>query len=108
VRVHLAAEHALEFELPNFGFDRGKVTLDLACRALIVLGFGEFEQLRRVAHGAGGRVDLGEFGLEFGTLATELLSLLGLLPDGRIFEFAADFLEPLALQIVFKETPLRS
>jgi len=36
------------------------------------------------------------------------LGLLGLLPDGGVFEFAADFLEPLFLQIVLKETPLRS
>jgi len=36
------------------------------------------------------------------------LGLLGFLPDGGIFEFAADFFEPLFFQIVLKETPLRS
>jgi hypothetical protein len=36
------------------------------------------------------------------------LGFVGLLPDGRVFELAADFLEPLFFQIVLKETPLRS
>jgi hypothetical protein len=36
------------------------------------------------------------------------LGFFGLLPNPGIFEFAADFFEPLFLQIVFKETPLRS
>jgi hypothetical protein len=40
----------------------------------------------------GRRVDLFEFGDELGALAPELLCLVGLLPDGRVFEFPADFL----------------
>ena len=49
-----------------------------------------------------------DFGGELGSLSSEFLGFLRLLPDCRIFEFAADFFEPLFLQIVFKETPLRS
>jgi hypothetical protein len=40
----------------------------------------------------GRRVDLFEFGDELGALTPELLCLVGLLPDGRVFEFPADFL----------------
>jgi hypothetical protein len=54
------------------------------------------------------RVDLFDFSGELRSLFAEFLGFFRLLPDCRIFEFAADFLEPLFLQIVFKETPLRS
>ena len=54
------------------------------------------------------RVDLFDFSSELRSLFAEFLGFFRLLPDCRIFEFAADFLEPLFLQIVFKETPLRS
>jgi hypothetical protein len=108
VRVHLAAEHALEFELADLGLDRGQVALDFAGRGFVVLGLGEFEQFDRVADRVGRAVYFVELAGKLGALAAEFLSLVGLLPDRRIFEFAADFLEPLFLQIVFKETPLRS
>jgi len=36
------------------------------------------------------------------------LGFFGLLPDGRIFEFARDFFETFLLQVVLKETPLRN
>lgn len=53
-------------------------------------------------------IDLLELCGELRAFATEFLGFLGFLPDGRIFEFATDFFESLFLQIVFKETPLRS
>jgi hypothetical protein len=108
VRVHLAAEHALKLQLAHLAFDGRQILLDLARRGLIVFGLGELEQLGGIAYRLGGTVDLGKFGLELGTLAPELLGFFGLLPNSGIFEFAADFFEPLFLQIVFKETPLRS
>ena len=55
-----------------------------------------------------GSVDLVDLRRELGALFAEFLGFLGFLPDRRVFEFAADFLEPLFFQIVFKETPLRS
>ena len=108
VRVHLAAEHALELELADLGLDLRQVALDLAGGGLVVLGLGELQQLDGIGHRAGGRVHLLDLGGEARALLAELLGLLGLLPDGGVFEFAADFLEPLFLQIVLKETPLRS
>ena len=108
VRVHLAAEHALELEFADLGLDLREVALDLAGGGLVVLGLGELQQLDGIGHRAGGRVHLLDLGGEARALLAELLGLLGLLPDGGVFEFAADFLEPLFLQIVLKETPLRS
>ena len=55
-----------------------------------------------------GSVDLFDFRRELGALSAELLGFLRLLPNRRVFEFATDFFEPLFLQIVFKETPLRN
>jgi hypothetical protein len=40
-----------------------------------------------------------------GTFAPEVLRTLGLRPDGRVLEFALDFLEPLVLDVVVKDTP---
>jgi hypothetical protein len=108
VGVHLAAKHALEFELADLGLDRGQVALDLAGGGFVVLGLGEFEEFDGVADRVGRAVYLAKFAGELGAFAAEFLGLVGLLPDRRIFQFAADFLEPLFFQIVFKETPLRS
>jgi hypothetical protein len=41
---------------------------------------------------------------ETGAFAAELLRPVGRVPDPGVFQFAADFGQPLALQIVFKET----
>jgi hypothetical protein len=49
VRVHLAAEHALEFQPPNASFECVGVALDIARRGLVVLAFGEIEQFGRIA-----------------------------------------------------------
>ena len=108
MRVHLAAEHPLEFELADLAFDRAKVAFDLARRRLVILGFGEFKEFDGVADGTGGAVDCFDFSGELGTLAAEFLGLVGFLPDRGVFEFAADFFEPLFLQVVLKETPLRN
>jgi hypothetical protein len=43
VRVHLAAEHALELELAHVGFEHAGVALDLAHHALVGVGFGELQ-----------------------------------------------------------------
>jgi hypothetical protein len=108
VRVHLAAEHALEFELAHLALYGRQLALHFAGGRLVVLGFGELQQLDGIPYRAAGGVDLFDFAGELGPLAAELLGLVGLLPDGGVFEFAADFLQPLLLQVVLKETPLRS
>ena len=42
--------------------------------------------------------------LELGALAAQALSALGVGPDGGIFELAVDFLEPLSLGVIVKDT----
>jgi len=108
VRVHLAAEHALELELAHLRFDLRQIALHLTGRGLVVLALGEFKEFKRIAYRACGSVDVVELCAETRALFAELLGLLRLLPDGRVFEFAAYFFETFFLEIVFKETPLRS
>jgi hypothetical protein len=43
VRVHLAAEHALEFELAHVGLESRGVGLELAHHALVGVGLGELQ-----------------------------------------------------------------
>jgi hypothetical protein len=108
VRVHLAAEHTLQLELANLRLDVRQITLDFARRRLVILGFGEFQEFYGVCDRAERRVHLFDVVGEPGTLATEFLGFVRLLPDGRVFEFATYFFETLCLEVVLKETPLRS
>jgi hypothetical protein len=91
VRVHLTAEHALELELTHAGFELPGIALDLARRGLIILGFGQLQQLRRIADGVTGAIELLKLGDQPGALAAELLGTLGCAPDGRVLQLAADF-----------------
>jgi hypothetical protein len=43
-------------------------------------------------------------GFELGALATQALRALGIRPDGGILELAVDLLEPLALDVIVKDT----
>lgn len=74
----------------------------------VVLGLGELEELGGIAYRIGRAVELFDLRAQLGAFAAEFLGFFGFLPDGRVFELAADFFEPLFFQIVFKETPLRS
>jgi len=105
VRVHLAAEHALELEAAHLTFEALGIPPDVLGGGLITLALGELEQLRRIGNALGRAVDLRDVGAEAGTLLTELLRPLGLRPDGRVLELPAYFLEALFLAVVLKETP---
>jgi hypothetical protein len=105
VRVHLAAEHALELEAAHALFEAGSVALDVLRRGFIVLTLGELEQLRRIGDGLAGAVELPELGSQLGAFAPQLLRLVRLLPDGGVFELATDLFETFLLVVVLKETP---
>jgi hypothetical protein len=107
VRVHLAAEHALEFQAPYPGFECIGFLLDVARRGFIVFTLGEFEQLGRVADRGVGAIELREFRRKPRALFPELLGTLGRTPDSRVFEFEAYFFETFFLAVVLKETPSR-
>jgi hypothetical protein len=107
VRVHLAAEHALELQTPYAGFECVGFALDIARRGFVVFTLGELEQLGRVADGGVGAIEFLELCRKPRTLFPELLGTLGRAPDGWVFEFAAYFFEAFFLAVVLKETPSR-
>lgn len=105
VRIHLAVEHALQFELAHAAFEAIRVFLNIGGGAFVVLALGELEQLCRVGDGLGGAVDLFELGRKLRALAAQVSGFIGVLPDGRIFELAGYFFESFLLGVVLKETP---
>jgi hypothetical protein len=98
-------EHALELELSHAAFEADGVFLDVCGGALVVLALGELEQLGGVGDGFGGAIQLFELRGELGALATQLAGLVGVLPDGRVFQLAAYLFEAFLLGVVLKETP---
>jgi hypothetical protein len=107
VRIHVATEHALEFELANPGLDLAGIERDLARRLLIVLGLGQLQQFTGVARRIQRAVEIGDFGAQPGAFLAQFLGALGLVPDGGVFELARYLFETFLLQVVFKETPSR-
>ncbi len=91
----------------TLGLEFRALALEVARRGLVVLGFGQFEQLERGPYRIARPVHLGELGAQARALAAELLGPLGLVPDRRVFELAAHLFEALLLAVVLKETPSR-
>jgi hypothetical protein len=77
VRVHLAAEHALELELAYAGLEFAGVAFDIARRGLIALAFRQFQQLCGITDGAAGAIDLAQLAYQPRALAPELLGAFG-------------------------------
>ena len=107
MRVHLAVKHALQLETPHVGFESLRVGIDVARGGFVAFALREFEQLGGVRYALGGAVDLARVGGQLGPFAPQLLRPLGLCPNGRVLEFAADLFQALCLVVVLKETPVR-
>jgi hypothetical protein len=98
-------EHALQFELAYARFEPVGILLDFGGGGGVVLAFSELEQFGGVRDPFGRGVDFFELGSKLGAFAAELASLVGVLPDGRVFQLAGYFFEALFLGVVLKETP---
>jgi hypothetical protein len=106
VRVHLAAEHALELEAADLALEALGILLDVAGGGLVALALGELEQLRRVVDARRGAIDVRDLGGEARALLAELLRPVRLRPDGGVLELPPYLLEALFLAVVLKETPV--
>jgi hypothetical protein len=106
VRVHLAAEHALELQPADIALEALSILLDVPGGGLIGLCLGQLQELRRIGDALGGAIDLRDVGTEARALLAELLRPLRLRPDGRILELPTYLLEALFLAVVLKETPV--
>jgi hypothetical protein len=105
VRIHLAAEHALQLEVSHLAFEGSRIALDVARGRFVVLALGQLQQLLGVGDALARRVELGELDRQARPFATQLLRLVRLVPDTGVFQLAADFFQPLLLAVVLKETP---
>ena len=105
VGIHLAVKHALELEIAHAAFEAHGIALDVGCGSLVLLTFGELEELCGIGDGLGGAIELGKLAAQLRALAPQLLSLVGLLPDRRVFQLAIDLFETFFLRVVLKETP---
>ena len=85
-------EHALQLEIAHTPLEPFRIAFDVRRGGFVVLALGELQQLRGIRNGLGRAVDLPELRGELGTLAPELLGLLGFLPDRRVLQLAIDFL----------------
>lgn len=78
---------------------------DVAYRAFVIFLDSHVEQVLAVGQAARqlvqGLDDLGQHG----TFAAQGLGILGLVPDGRVFQLAVDFDQAVMLVIVVKDTP---
>jgi hypothetical protein len=106
VRVHLAAEHALQLQAADVALEPLGIPPDILRGPLIALPLGELQELRRIGDALGGAIDFGDVSREARTLLSELLRALRLRPDGRVLELPPYLLEALFLAIVLKETPV--
>jgi hypothetical protein len=104
VLVHRAGKHAAELELGDLLLEPVGVRRDAGDRVRVVFLGRDIEQLRAVAGTLGELVEQFDYVLELGALPAESLCFFLVAPDARILELAADFLEPLPLDVVVKGT----
>jgi hypothetical protein len=100
-------KHALQLETSHVGFESLRVSVDVARGRFVALALRELEQLRGIRNALGSAVDFPRVGGQLGPFASQLLRPLGLCPDGRVFELAADLFQAFFLVVVLKETPVR-
>jgi len=101
-------KHASQFEAANVGLEPLGVIVDIARGGFVALAFRQLEKLRRIGDSLSGAFDLACIGRQTCPFATELLGALRLGPYGGIFQLARYLFEALLLEIVLKETPVRS
>jgi hypothetical protein len=106
VRIHLAGEHALEFQGFDFARQRVHVGSNRPCGAFVVLGGGQLQQFVGAAEAVCQAADAGDDLVKLCAFLAELLGPLGVVPDIGVFQFAADFFETFALRLVVKDTPV--
>jgi hypothetical protein len=108
VRIHLAGEHALEFELLDLEGQSLGVGLDSLDGMQIRLCRGQIQQLPRIAQGARESIETADDLLELGAFFSQFLRTVRIAPNAGLLELALYFLQPLVLVIVIKDTSSKS
>ena len=105
VGIHLAAEHAAEFQfLEDFAqaLDFGD---DIVHRTFVVFFGGHFQQVAGVTQAAGEVIDGFDDLRQHGALTAQRLRVLGFVPDAGVLQLAVYFDQAIMLVIVVKDTP---
>ena len=105
VHVHLAAEHTTELKLGQVFFQALQLGHNVVDGAFVVFLDGHVEQVLAVGQAIGQFVQGLDDLRQHGALTAQALSVLGLVPDGRVFQFAIDFDQAISFLIVVKDTP---
>jgi hypothetical protein len=92
MRIHLAAEHAFEFELAHALFEPWQLAIEFLDRGFVVFRFGQLQQLTRIADAVQRRIEFADLPRELRALAAQGLRLVGLAPDRGLLELARNFL----------------
>jgi hypothetical protein len=105
VRIHLAGEHALEFDLLDVRGESVEVGGNRLGGAVVLLGFGQVEQFAGPGQAVAERANAIDDPVERSAFLAELLRPLRVVPDVWVLELPGYFLETLALGVVVKDTP---
>jgi hypothetical protein len=95
----------LEFELIDQALHFLEVLTDRTRRCFVLFLDSEFEHFAGVGQAFAERVQRLYDRFQLRALAAQRLGLFRLVPDARIFQLPAYFLEPIALVSVVKDTP---
>jgi hypothetical protein len=101
-------KHPLQLELTDLGLESLGVMVDVPSRSLVTFRFRKLQKLRGIRDPLCGALDLARIAFQTRPLTAELLCALGLAPDGGIFQLTPYLFEAFLLEIVLKETPVRS
>jgi len=91
--------------LPDALLETGDVAVDLDETRLVLFGFDQREQFRRVRKSGCDLIEFGDGRIEPRAFASERLRLGRQVPDRGIAELAIQLFEPLAFFLVLKGTP---
>ncbi|MNF35264.1 hypothetical protein D3C84_161270 [compost metagenome] len=105
VHVHLAAEHATEFELGQGRFQAFEFGDHITDSALVIFLDSHVQQVAAIGQTARQFVQGLDDLRQRGTLAAQFLGVFRLVPDAGVFKLAVDFDQALMLLIVVKDTP---
>ena len=105
VGVHLAREHATEFQLGQFGVQLVEFGNDFVYGAFVVFFHRHVEQFFHVDDAGLEFLQGGDDLIQGDPLTAQVLGFFRGVPDGGVFQFAIDFVEAFALQIEVKDTP---
>jgi hypothetical protein len=108
VRIHLAREHALEFEQFDLDSQTFDIGLDFHARPRISLRGGQLQEFRGIGQGALQAIQAADDLLELGAFLAQFLRAIGVAPDARLLQLALYFLQPLVFIVVIKDTSSKS